>query len=240
MRSRIDNKLEALYELKRTYNSRHADLCNTRFEQQSIEYIQMGPGTPPDSVVRLKDCSFVKCEVQGAFLIYSGCELDTVTFDNVKHADMITMSCHSIFKHVTFKGVMKSGGLWIKPLDTSNPNRLRLCEEWTAKAWETIDWMLDISDFDAKEIEIVGIPATKVRINPERQIVVRREWGDSEAWKELKLPVLSFWGQRLLRVRKVFNVPDGVYSLPRPKDKIFEQAMHELKLLTDAGIVIRP
>ncbi|MES2161414.1 MAG: hypothetical protein V4476_09695 [Pseudomonadota bacterium] len=233
----MDHKLETLYSLGGGLrNTGPRELVNAHFNGESLERLLIGPGALPDSVVSMRNCSFSKCSIKEVFLIHGGVILDNVVFDSLRFPDMATISAQTVFNRVVFKGKMKGSGLWVKPLQFADPAMRPIYDQWASDAWSSIDWMLDISELETKEVEIVGLPASKLRWNPERHVVVKREWVSSDAWKELNFPFSSFWRQRVKRL-DAFNVTEGLYSLPLPEEKIYLQAKEDMSRLIECGLL---
>jgi hypothetical protein len=99
--------------------------------------------------------------------------------------------------------------------------------------------MLDFSEFDHAETEVVGLPLSKLRWNRERHVALRMEWTEPERererWRRIGLPEMSRW-LRLLGRLKTFGATEGVWSLPSYKRNA--QTNEEMMRLMDAGFLV--
>lgn len=103
----------------------------------------------------------------------------------------------------------------------------------------TDDWCLDITCFHGAEVEVIGVPAGKIRISPTRQVVVRSDWRTEFNWETLGLKRLGFFGI-VTKKLQAHNVREGVFSLPDPKRNRahYDEAVRELEILRRAGGVV--
>lgn len=109
-------------------------LENADFAYVKFERLLIGPGTPPQSTVRVANCSFSSCMVGGEFRIAPGVELENVVFVEVSSPDLMTINTEAVLKNVIVRGSSKLRGLWVKRGAFSNPERQRLCQGWSSAA----------------------------------------------------------------------------------------------------------
>ncbi len=201
-----------------------------------LERLLIGPGCPPESIVRLAKCFFSDCSVAGEFRVAPGVELESVVFDSIASPDLMTINTQSVLKNVIVRGASRSRGLWVKPANFQDAERECLCQDWSAAASEGVECMLDFSEFYGAEVEVVGLPLAKLRWNHEHHVPILLEWKATERWKQIDLPVTSYWWMRMKRLQ-TFNVTAGVFSLPSSKNKKYAQTKEEMARLIDAGLL---
>jgi hypothetical protein len=98
--------------------------------------------------------------------------------------------------------------------------------------------MLDFTDYEGDEVEVVGLPLNKVRWNKDRHVVIRSEWMSTDAWVKLALPIAGFFRMRMRRLQ-TFCADEGIYSLPPVGSKLRAVAEDELKRMIEIGFDVR-
>jgi hypothetical protein len=82
----------------------------------------------------------------------------------------------AVYKHVVICGnigrIMLTSAV---PRLSESWEDLRPLEQANTDYYTTVDWALDISEAQAEEIDIRGIPARLIRRDPETQVVITRE-----------------------------------------------------------------
>lgn len=101
-----------------------------------------------------------------------------------------------------------------------------------------VELAIDFSGLAAPDSEVVGIPLSKLKWDPEIHIPVSLSWKDSEHWNDLELSPRSYWRMNLLRLRD-FNCTEGVFTAPFPGERNYEIKMEELARIESAGILKR-
>jgi hypothetical protein len=144
----------------------------------------------------------------------------------------MTISCNALLDRVVICGSGKLGGLWIKPMESVDPVAARSIHEKVAKMSFDVKVMIDISQYDGGELEILGLPEEKILIDPAKHIVIRRSKNRID-WDALSIPNHSLWRIRYSRLDD-FKVDVGVYDIPKVGED--DEALAELELLRDAGI----
>ncbi|POH85870.1 hypothetical protein CJ026_002440 [Ralstonia pickettii] len=157
-------------------------------------------------------------------------------FDDVRSADMLTVSTQAVLDRVVVRGGRGAVGLWVKPSEFATSSDRQDCEAWAATRQSASSWMLDFSELESKEVEVVGLPLDKLRWNTERHVALKLERFQGGAWKALNLPPTNFWRARLRRL-ELFGVAEGVYSLPLEADKRYAQTKEEMLYLVREGIL---
>lgn len=168
-----------------------------------------------------------------------GCSLDGAIVENViiKHLDTANtlITWGTVFRHVTFQG--RIGTMLLNHLfSTQEHPRVpeaawRRCNE---EFYASVDWALDISQAEFKDIDIRGIPARVIRRNPETQMVLTRETALEGKWRNLDLSN-TFW-KTAIEMFLNWGYPDTVLVAGK-RSATFERQMAGLNLLLNEGIV---
>ena len=177
--------------------------------------------------VRLENCSV------------QGCALDCAIVEDVVVDGLKTSALHqswgAVFKHVILRG--KIGRLMFSPLISplqDDPEAQRALDEANARYYEGVDWALDISEADAQELDLRGVPGSLIRRDPETQVLVTRKAAMTGEWRNLKQVMDCEF-----RVAIEFMLEDGrqdvVLAAPR-RDRDFKQLMGAIEELRAAGI----
>lgn len=230
------NKIDHLYTLAGLNTASPRHLSGSYFEGQNLDSVLLGPGDPPNALVSMEDSVFSKCKIKGEFRVAPGVMLKNVLFDNVWSSDGLTVSTQAVLDQVVVKGGRGGSGLWIKPSEFVEAQIRDRYEQWAHEASQSVEWMIDFSELDGNEVEVVGLPASKLRWNMDRHILIESQWTKSEAWKALDLPITSFWRMRLKRL-ELFGAAEGVYSIPNQSDKKYAQFKDEMSRLIAAGLL---
>jgi hypothetical protein len=204
------------------------------YTEASFESLVIGPAKQPGQV-RLANVVFSHCNVRpGCLAIRSGAHLKDVTFDSVLCAESVTVSTNALLDKVTFEGTHKSGGLWVRPDEVFDEHADSALRAWVAEEFLGIEWMLDISRYDAEHVEVYGLPLEMIRWNPEKHIVIDCEDASSIDWAELGIPRHSPARLAFRRLR-TYNQTKALVGLPWALEAR-EQFLMELDLLKAKGL----
>lgn len=212
------NDLDSLYRMGGISSGAIRKMSNLEFDGVAIERILFGLGAPPDAPVLVDHCFFNKCVVQGEFRIAHGTIVSNVCFNDVRSADLMTISAMAVLDQVVVKGDRNCAGLWVKPPEAMAENVRENLKKWKERYDDSIDLMLDFSDFKGRQVEVLGLPLDKLKWNGEMHIPMVKAKFSKSIWKELRFPVNSFWFMRFKRL-ELFDVSEGVFSLPSNRIK---------------------
>lgn len=215
-------------------------LKNQAFSNVSFDEFILGPVLDSAQELQLADVSFENCKVgPGLFAIRAGVVLDRVIFSNMNSVDSMIVSTNALLNNVTLKGHPKKGGLWVRPDEVFNEARDAQLKNWIGSQSASIDWMLDITEYVADHVEILGLPVEKIKYNPERHVGICQDLNESVNWSELGIAPTSFWRLALRRLRS-FHVDAGVFGLPLESDKYYEKTMLEMDRIIETGKLADP
>lgn len=228
--------LDALYSLSGPSRGEARTLVGRKYFNEKFERLLFGPGDPFSGEILVDGCEFVSCSTNSTFAVSDGVHMRSVIFEEVRAPDAMRISSAAILDNVVVKGGRRAAGLWCNP-----PYEGDVSEDvvrWARSGMADVDLALDFSGLAAPDSEVVGIPLSKLKWNPEIHIPVFVSWEDSEYWSELDLPRKSFWRILVSRLRNL-DCSEGVFTIPFPGDRNYDLKMEELARIEDAGILKR-
>jgi len=180
---------------------------------------------------RVTDMVFTRCAVIACNL--TAAIVEDVLVDGLR-TNGLFQTWATVFKHVTLKG--KIDRLMFS--DVFSPNYptsqfQQVITKANADYYATVDWALDISEAEFKELDCRGVPSRLVRRDPETQIMVTRERvlasGDAIAAGG------DFWQGMLKLFLQMESYSDAVFVAPK-RSRRFKELLAGLKLLREAGV----
>ena len=225
-----------LYSLAGPSRVGERSLIGQKFSKEKFDRLLFGPGDPSSGVVVVKDCEFVSCSTDSTFAVSQGVHMSSVVFDDVRAPDAMMVSAAAVLENVVIRGGKRSAGLWCAPPFEGDVGEDVL--EWSKAAMAGVELAIDFSELSAPDSEVVGIPLSKLKWNPEIHIPVFTAWSDSECWNELNLPKKSFWRMLVSRLRNM-GCSEGVFTIPFPGDRNYDLKMEELARIEGAGLLKR-
>ncbi len=173
--------------------------------------------------VTIGNCSFVDCcTTIGTCQIDSGTRIENVVFENFACGDAIHIDRSVHLSNLVIRG-KKPSKVIVKPSGD---------EGETATDHSSDSIALDISGYQG-DVEVLGLPSTAVRYNPERHICVHGNWKKrSDEWRAAGVGPLSYLGICLKKVT-LGSHECGFFGLPRPRSKLYEEVKTEIQILTD-------
>lgn len=177
--------------------------------------------------LNLEKCSQRGCTIFGAII-------EDVTINGLTTHGQLLQTWGAVFKHVVLRGK-------IDRLMISQAIRAGLAEldeqaafdKANAEYYRHVDWALDISQGEFKELEIRSLPAKLIRRDPETQIVVTREKALAGEWRDLEFQeaLTPFAIGKLLER----GDPDRVMIAGKRHPK-FRRYLEDFRLLRRAGV----
>jgi hypothetical protein len=145
----------------------------------------------------------------------------------------------AVFKHVVLRGRFNDLMIcdYVLPRSDVNPpyqyENVEAFREANAAYYANVDWALDISQGEFRDLDIRGIPGKLIRRDPETQILVTRQRVLQEDWRELPFrdEDTRFSLDFILRM----ELPDRVLIAPKRHRK-FPLYLSDLQLLREAGV----
>ena len=226
MRTFENDEFTAFYDRGgNVYEDLHFKKCTFISSSISITY-------DPANRTTVRNVTLERCRVVGSALDCA--VVEHVLVDGLQTSDL-HQAWGALFKHVTLRG--KIGRLMVTPLISprhrNTPEQAAFDEQREAY-YETIDWALDISEAEAVELELAGIPARLIRRDPETQAVVTRQAALSGEWRELepvKKTVLGLAIQQMLK-----RGDDDTVLVAERRARDFKQLLAGIQELRAAGV----
>lgn len=200
-----------------------------------------------DCKISVTDNLLLRSTVRRVLLI--GCRVNAGTIgtaiveesavDGLRIAE-IFQTFGAVFKHVTLRGKIDRLMLVNDILPPMHMHK-EFWDDEIAKVraanleyYRHVDWALDISQGEFKELDIRGIPGDLIRRDPATQILVRREQALEGRWKSLPLHNPSLW-ELSFNMLLERGDSDMVFVAPK-RDRSFQQDLADLQLLREAGV----
>jgi hypothetical protein len=177
--------------------------------------------------VRLLNCSQDRCTLYAPIL-------RNVLVDGLNTKGQAPTINGAVFDQVTLRG--KIDDLWIKPWVGNNPTEKETFHKANTELYKSVEWALDISQLDCKEIDLKGVPAGLVRRDPETQGIVTRANVLQGKWKKLRFkdglfPVILEEAEE----SEEYEYPGVVLIAPK-RAREFKDLVADLKMLRKAGV----
>lgn len=146
----------------------------------------------------------------------------------------------AVYKHVTLRGTL--GDLMINNeclpdiwVDKAQQYRhVEAFREANVEYYRHVDWALDISRGEFKDLDIRGIPSRLIRRDPETQVVISRQrLLEVEDWKSLKFQVAPC--RATFQLLFDFEFEDLIVVAPKRNPR-FREYLGDLQLLRDSGV----
>lgn len=203
---------------------------NILFENCEFKNCQLSQTENPEnrSTIRnieIKDCS-VSSNCSAGCAIFENIEIDNFQIDNQ------LKSLGAVFKHVYVSGNV--GSLYISnEIDSPTSDSIRKSfSSANTKYYESVDWALDISRANFKEIEIWGIPSKLIIYDYKSQRVITKENAKKINWEKLSMKSDKF---RLFLEKMLKEGYEDIILVAPRLSKDFEDLLYDLDVLTDAG-----
>lgn len=140
------------------------DQC--RFDNCSFSLISSPSNRSIARNILLRDCSLVNCDVGPAVF-------DEVAIENLAIIDLL-ICWGALFRHVTFRGKIGSFKVNTTAHHDITPGQQAVFDTERVAFYDAGNWALDIRDASFSELDIRGIPAELIRLDPSRQFTIRR------------------------------------------------------------------
>lgn len=209
-----------------------------------------------DSGAVFEGYSFVRCEFDGCLISHStaiefrttirNCEfIRSVVHQNCSMYTAILEDCvvdgvdtkgavfvkGAVYKHVVLRG--KVGRLVLGGVGFIDDLRADAFRAANDEFYASVDWAIDVSQCDAFELALHGIPGHLIRRDPATQILVTRERLLRADWPSIDMGTTGFDSSIELMLRQ--GRASEVLVAPR-RSKAFAQYLEVQQRLRDAGI----
>lgn len=177
--------------------------------------------------VRMIGCSHRGCTIYAAIF-------EDVLVDGLKTHAQPLQCWGAVFNRVVLRGridtLMTSAPISAMP---AAPEEQAAFDRANAEYYRNVDWALDISQIECKDLDLRGVAARLVRRDPETQAVVTRRSAMEGTWRDLPFNE-NLWPTSL----SVFlgqGEEDTILVAPKRHPK-FRRYLEDLNLLRKAGV----
>lgn len=186
----------------------------------------------PDLRSRVTDVTIRKCRASGCFI--GTAIVERVLIEDLKTGRALTIA-GTAFSQVTLRG--RIGRTMIEPylkLVRRPPTAadLYIVAE-NERFYTSIDWAMDISEAQFDDLSVEGIPASRIRIDPETQVILRRPFLLAINWSDLGLPPLA---SEIVKIFLRDGLEERLWVAPRFHRKLYEESISAIKILRTAGL----
>lgn len=182
----------------------------------------------------VRNVTLERCRVVGSSL--SCAVVEDVLVDGLQTSDL-HQAWGAVFKHVTLRG--KIGRLMVTrlvgPRYRNTPEQEAFDMQREAY-YRDVDWALDISQAEAVELELEGIPARLIRRDPETQAVVTRQAALSGEWRELERVQGTELGVGIQQLLK--GGEEDIVLVAHKRSRDFKQLLAGIEELRAAGVAL--
>ena len=201
-------------------------LKNVFFQHCYLSHIRNPAKRPLVQNVILTKCKVNQCSIDSGVL-------ENVLIDHLKC--LSTMLCRrTALRHVTLKG--KIGVIrFLLPVTGEPPKEVARMKQANEEYYNTVDWALDITEAQFKDVYIRDIPTHLIRRDPETQMIVAPQSTWKKDFRELDYLDMGFNSQLYDFVKQ--GEPDMLLIAPR-RSKYFEDKMNDLERLREAQILV--
>jgi hypothetical protein len=209
-----------------------AAFCDAEFRKCCFQGCTLSVARKPASRSTVRNVKLVDCRQRGCSL--HAAIVEDVLVDGFTTNGQLFQTWGAAFNRVILKGkidrVMFSSA--VLP-GVATPGDQQAFDDANAEFYRNVEWALDISQGEFKELCIRGLPAHLIRRDPETQVLVTREKALQGNWKELEfrdnlLPMsLDLFLQR--------EDPSTVLVAPKRHPK-FRDYLADIRMLQQAGV----
>lgn len=175
--------------------------------------------------LKLVDCTVMSCHPNTAII-------EDVVVENLETYNVL-QGFGTAFKHVTLRG--KIGQLMLAPYVGDTEEEEAAMAKANAEYYQKVDWALDIREAEFDDLDLRGVPARLVRIDPGRQIVVTRQKAQTVRWKP-RTEAEKYWRDIIeIGFETCPAIPDQVLAIPR-EEKRYREFLDAIRHLRDLGV----
>jgi hypothetical protein len=171
-------------------------------------------------------CTERSCDVRAS-------RFEEVVVDGLRTSDLL-IAFGAVYKHVVLKGRIDRLMLSAMVSPSSyTPAIQRSFDEDAEHYYSNVDWALDISQGEFKELSFRGIPCWKVIRDPETQVLITRRKAMEGGWRDLDLSG-TYWADAIeLFLEEGAN---DTILVAGKREREFRQLKKGLDTLRKAGI----
>ena len=205
----------------------------TDFEFRRCEFddCEISLAARPELRSTLRNCHLERC------IVRQNCSINTAIVEDCVVDGLETRGPvfvrGAVFKHVVLKG--KVGRFMLaNPLGLGPGFReVSPFEGANTEYYRGVDWALDLTQCEAKELQLSGVPGRLIRRDPTTQILVTRARALAVDWRSLPLGDSPY----AIALERLTQYGDDARVLIAPhRDRSFQACIQAQKVLRDAGV----
>ncbi|MGC4006431.1 MAG: hypothetical protein QM811_26215 [Pirellulales bacterium] len=209
-----------------------ATFCDLEFRKCYFQGCVLSITGDPAFRTKVQNVKLVNCSQRGGAL-YSAV-LEDVLVDGFKTHGLF-QTFGAVFNRVVLKGKIDRLMLSTSVYQTQGVSEhLQSFHQANAEYYRNVEWALDISKAEFKELDVRGIPGHLIRRDPETQFLVTREKALQETWRSLDLQE-SIWSTAFWLLKQSSD-QSTVLIAPKRHAK-FQRYLADLKLMQSAGVI---
>lgn len=207
------------------------------FRSCHFEGCALSVASQPALRSRVRHVNMTGCSQRGCFL--GAAILEDVVVDGLETSGQLLQAWGAVFRRVVLRGKIDRIMISNEPLpdlSVNEPYQNENVEAFVsanAAFYQDVDWALDVSDGDFRELDIRGVPVNLIRRDPETQMILTRQKALQGDWSRLKLreTLWSTW------VRHFLSTDELATLLVAPKrHPKFHNLLADLNMLKAAGV----
>ena len=199
------------------------------FRRCEFDDCEISQGSRPELRSTIRNCHLHRCIVRENCSINTAIVEDCVV-DGLETRGLVFVR-GAVFKHVVLKGKVGRFILhwpWRAESDPGNP-----FSDANTEYYRGVDWALDLTQCEAKELQLSGVPGRLIRRDPTTQILVTRERAAAVDWRRLPLGGSPYAMSLDLLTR---CGEDARVLIAPHRDRSFQACIQAQKVLRDAGV----
>ena len=208
-----------------------AVFCDFEYRKCEFDDCELSLASRPELRCTIRNCHLQRC------IVRQNCSINTAIVEDCVVDGLETRGPvfvrGAVFKHVVLKG--KVGRLILTNPLGEGPGFREQSPFVAANSeyYRGVDWALDLTQCEAKELELSGVPGRLIRRDPTTQILVTRERALAVNWRELLLTGTPYLVALDLLTR--YGGESDVLIAPH-RHRSFQACIQAQKVLRDAGV----
>jgi hypothetical protein len=219
----------------RDYDSR-AVFSDLEFRNCEFQSCLVGITKNPQLCTTIRRVSLINCNDNGSSI--GNAIVEDTLVESLKTPGLF-QTFGAVFKHVVLRGKLDRLMICNYELPDSSVNLPYQYEvvdafrEANTEYYRDVDWALDISQAEFKELDIRGVPGRLIRRDSQTQVLITRERALEGDWR--KLPFRENLTPFAIDFMLQQELPDTVLIAPKRHRK-FPLYLEDLQLLREAGL----
>ena len=178
--------------------------------------------------VRLIDCSQQGSAMECAIV-------EDVLVDGFNTRGQVFQLFGAVFNRVVLRGNVDRIMITNDVFPTRGKDDIAAFRVANAEYYRSVDWALDISQGEFKELDIRGVPTHLIRRDPATQVVVTRQKAEEGRWRDLEFNE-GLWPISLALFLQIDEFSTSKVLVAPKQHRKFRRYLEDLQLLREAGV----